>query len=182
MKKIILALLILPILIYSCNDSATTATKDTSAATEKKETSGTENVITFKVNGEMVTSSGFNLSRTIMGGRNVLSISSDMHKEPRTIMLNINGNKASIFKLGAGMDAMRNEGMGYGSYRPDYIKDMMNHFDFQDGEINISTLDTVNNVVNATFSGNVKNEKNQTFSITDGKVINCKIRPGLTIL
>lgn len=187
MKNKLLLITLSAFLFASCGDDKSSSDNKTTTSTEKKDdapstTANDDNAITFKVNGETVNSSGWNISRSIMGGREVLNITSDMHKQPKTININVNGNKAGTYKLSHGLEAMKGEGMAYGSYRPDYINDMMNTYSFQDGEINITTLDTAKNIVNATFSGTVKNDKNATFNITEGKVTNCTLKSGVTKL
>ena len=53
---------------------------------------------------------------------------------------------------------------------------MGNHFSFQDGDFTIVSIDTTAGLLNATFHGTAKNMKGETVTITDGKVINGKLK------
>jgi len=55
-------------------------------------------------------------------------------------------------------------------------------FSFESSEFIISSIDTVNNNLNGTFSGVARNSEGKLISITDGKLINIKLKPGLTNL
>ncbi len=182
MKHNLLFILLITFLV-ACNNNPETE-KATTASEKQNVSDGTsgDNLITFKVNGETVTTNLWNISWSVMPGRKVLNITSDMNKEPRTIMFNVNGSSTGTYKLSNTVEAMKQEGLGYGSYRPDYKKNMMDIYNFKDGELSISSIDTIKNILNATFSGTVRNEKDEAISITEGKVINGKILPGTTNL
>jgi len=133
----------------------------------------TDNSICFKVNGDLVQTSGWNISRFDMGKGIGLNITTSMHDDKRTIMINIRGDKAGSYSLG-------DMGTAYGDYKPDY-NDLLNAFSFQDGTIRILKIDTVSNRLNATFEGTVKNSEGKTLPVTEGKITNGKLAPGVTI-
>jgi len=183
MKQLLFWACLFSSFFISCNDSTTSKTdvtkdtiKNTSAApaNDNVAASSTDNVISFKVNGELVTSSGWTIGKSKMNGKDLINITSDMHKQPKTILINVNGNSEGTYKLASGMDALTKQGIAYGSYKPNY-DDLSNDYSFEDGEIVITSIDNNKKLLNATFSGTVKNSKGESFSITDGKVINGKM-------
>lgn len=172
MKQFIFIIIVfLSIAISSCNSSNAYSNKSISATTTEQ--SDIDNSIRFKVNGELVKTSGWNISRFDMGKGIQLNITSSMHEDKRTIMINIKGDKAGSYSLG-------DMGTAYGDYKPDY-NDLLNAYSFQDGTIKILGLDTLNNLLNATFEGAVKNSEGKTLRITEGKITNGKLASGVTI-
>lgn len=142
-------------------------------------TGSVKNSISFKINGEQVNSSGWNISRSVMSDMLVLNITSNMHQEHRTINININGDKPGTYSfLATGGYSKR--GAAYGSYYPDYKEDMMRSFSFEEGTFIINSIDTTAGKVNAEFSGVVKNSEGETMTITEGKITNGELKPGVT--
>ena len=132
-----------------------------------------DNQIVFKVNGEQVQTTGWNISRFNMGKGIQLNITSNMHREKRTIAFNINGWAPGTYEL---QPFASEGGTAYGDYKPDYEK-MLNSYPFTDGEITIEGIDTTAALLNATFHGTAKS-MHGAFSITDGKIINGKLTSG----
>jgi hypothetical protein len=154
--------------IVSCN---TTEAKFPSVYKPAEKAGG--NQILFKVNGELVKTSGWNISRFDMGRGIQLNITSNMHEEKRTIAFNINGWTPGTYSL----EPFAQEwGTAYGDYKPDY-DEMLNSFSFTDGEIIIESIDTAAGFLNATFHGTAKNNKG-SFSISDGKIIYGRLKNG----
>jgi hypothetical protein len=168
--------------LLSCNENKNTETGNKPPA-DKNETatSSTDNRIQFKVNNGQVDAPGWNISRFDFGnGAGVgISLMSDMHTEPRTISININGQEPGVYKFQHGLTTIRTPGIAYGSYRPDYLKDMMNVYNFEDGEFVIEKIDTVNNIIDGSFSGTVKNNKGESLTVVEGKVVRGRIRAGV---
>jgi len=69
----------------------------------------------------------------------------------------------------------------HGSYHPDFSQPL-NSYSFVSGSFVITDVDTVHHILNGTFSGTVKNTKGETLSITDGKIINGALKPGIISL
>ncbi len=95
-----------------------------------------------------------------------------MHKEKRTIGVNLNGAIPGTYSF-------MEEGslkQSHGDYKPDYKRDMMNSYSFASGSFILTEVDTVKGIVNGTFSGTVKNLKGETLNITDGRIINGTIK------
>ena len=69
-------------------------------------------------------------------------------------------------------------GFSYGSYAPDY-EDLLNRYTFFEGEFDITEVDTIKQIVNGTFKGKVTNSQGKSFEITDGKIINGELKPGI---
>ena len=167
------------ILISSCKNNSAKKGTESSKQEATAVANNAENLITFKVNNTLVTSSGWNISRSAMNDMTVLNITSNMHQEQRTINININGDKAGSYKFLKG-GAYNKTGYAYGSYFSNYTTEMMNPYHFEDGEFIIASIDTAKGFLDAEFSGTVKNEKGETLNITEGKVTRGKLRPGIT--
>jgi hypothetical protein len=133
------------------------------------------NVISFKVNGKLVTTSGWNISRLTWknGEKEWLNITSNMHQDKRTIMANLDGAVAGTYSFaeGGGMKA------SHGDYKPDYTGDMMRSYSFISGSFVITEVDTVHNKINGSFSGRVKNNQGDILEITEGRLVNLDLRP-----
>jgi len=136
----------------------------------------TENLIIFKVNGKEVKSHGWNISRFMRKGVN-LNVTSDMHENKRTLMLNLNGWTPGKYSLQNNIAS--NPNSGYGHYKPDY-SDLLTAYTFQDGVFQIENIDTVKGLLNASFYGTVK-QNEEVLSITEGKIINGKLTPGIQL-
>ena len=105
-----------------------------------------------------------------------INITSDMHKEKRTIDVNLNGTKPGTYDLEEGGSL---GGKSHGGYYPDF-GDPSGTYRFINGSFVITELDTVQNVLNGTFSGTAKNSKGEIVNITEGKIIRGALKPGIT--
>jgi hypothetical protein len=139
----------------------------------------TDNSITFKVNGQLVKTSGWTISRfkLVTDAKPSLNITTDMHIEKRTLNINLESAEPGTYTVKS--DPASNHHF-YGSYYPDYIKDLTSSYSFEGGSFTITEIDTGKNVVNGFFSGVVKNLKGESFNITDGKIVNGTLTPGVT--
>jgi hypothetical protein len=103
-----------------------------------------------------------------------LNIVSNMHMDKRTINVNLNGALPGKYVLHeSGM--LKNS---HGMYTPDYNK-IRDSYSFISGEFNLTVVDTVKNIINGTFFGVAKNDEGKTVTITDGKLVNVKLSPGI---
>jgi hypothetical protein len=175
--------------LFACNNDKKSTEKTTENTSENKTGtstpgSNTDNIITFNVSGQPVSSTGWNINRFDFGAGagTSLNVTSNMHEQPKTININVNGDVPGTYTLGAGTQSMKTHGMAYGSYAPDYLKDMSNTYSFQDGEFVIVSIDTTAGLLNATFHGTVKNTKGESLQVTDGKVINGRLKAGISRL
>lgn len=130
-------------------------------------TGNENNVITFKVAGTPVKTSGWNIGRFDMGKGLNLNVTTNMHEEERTILLNLRGCTPGTYSLDEGASGPLS---GYGDYKPDY-KDPLTSFRFVQGSFVIYGIDTTGGLLNATFSGRVK-KGGETMEITDGRIRN----------
>lgn len=166
-------------LIISCNEGKNKSanTGNDNVATEA---SG-DNKITFKVNDETVSSEGWVVQRFLWDEKTPapwLNITSNMHKDKRTINVNLNGASPGTYSFSGTGGMMTNS---HGAYFPDFFKPLEN-YSFESGEFIISEIDTVKNVLNGSFSGIAKNADGKSVTIVDGKLINVKLKPGVTNL
>ncbi|HEX2609345.1 MAG TPA: hypothetical protein VHK91_18320 [Flavisolibacter sp.] len=167
-----LLFLLAAVSLVSCGQTGAAETKLGVAATAQEQK---DNSIHFKVDGQTISTSGWNISRFDMGKGLQLNVTTNMHEDKRTVLLNINGVKPGIYKLGSGS---RGDGTGYGSYKPDY-NDMLNSFRFTEGEFELQTIDTMKGFIEARFQGTVM-KGDQQFRITDGVIHKGALRSGIT--
>ncbi len=169
MKKVfVITISVLNIAVISCNSSKAKTINLTTETTQQR----SDNQVTFKVDGEQVKSSGWNISRFDMGRNTELNITTNMHEDKRTIMINIKADKVGRYSLNTAGEA-------YGDYKPDY-QELLDSYSFKDGSITITAIDTVLNTLNATFEGTVKNRQGKSFRISDGTITNGRLTPGIT--
>lgn len=133
-----------------------------------------QNTILFTVKGKKVISKGWNINRFSMKDKIWINITSDMHTESNTININIAGSTTGKYIFGNGIKS------SHGSYYPDYLKEKANIYQFVSGEMNITKIDTLNNTLNATFFGTVRNDKKEELEITEGEIINGNLKKGVT--
>lgn len=161
----------------ACKQSGQAASKKTPVPYTATLGAG-KNLITFKVNGTKVVSSGWTISRFSYSGNpghQWLNITSNMHDEKRTVNLNLSGISSGDYALGKG-GAFKSS---HGSYYPDYPGNLTNNYSFKTGVFHIETLDTVRRTLNATFSGMVQNLRGESLEITEGRIENGLVNIGV---
>lgn len=126
--------------------------------------------ITFKVNGTQVNSINHTCSWSDAIGFPIINITSSMHKDGRTVNLNVGGwstgNRVMTSK------AVVNNSEAQGVYAPHYCDYEMAIF--QSGAVNITRFDTTARIVEGTFSG-IAEKDGTKYEITDGRIINCQL-------
>ena len=163
-------------LLISCGQN------DKTASDKKKNTTGTRssgnNTITFKVNGEPVSTEGWVVQRFVWDDKTPntwITITSNMHQEKRTITVNLAGGAPGIYNFSANPFNISDS---HGSYFPDFSKPLES-YQFTNGGFQILVVDTVNGIVSGTFSGTVKDVNGNEMAISDGKLINVKLKAGV---
>ena len=111
------------IFISSCNNTSARETGAEQEAAPIKEITN-DNVISYKVNGELVKTSGWNISRFQLtnDSKESLNLTTNMHEEKRTININISGQSRGNIVIKTDDKSGHNF---YGSYFPDYINDLV---------------------------------------------------------
>ncbi|HEV8283682.1 MAG TPA: DUF6252 family protein [Chitinophagaceae bacterium] len=173
-------LYIVALITTVCNNNKTSDAESSDKKSSGPSSSAGENVISFKVNGDEVTTSGWNIRRFNWSNQSAvwMNITSDMHKEKRTINVNLNGATPGTYNFDDKGVVMEKS---HGSYHPDY-GDPSNSYSIVSGSFVITDVDTVHHIVNGTFSVIAKNTKGETVNITDGKIINGALKPGIISL
>jgi hypothetical protein len=176
--KIILLSIIALVTITCNNDKSGSA--GTSERKSDASSSNGENVISFKVNGDKVTTNGWNLRRFTWTNQSDvwMNITSDMHKDKRTINVNLNGATPGTYNFDDEGVIMEKS---HGSYHSDF-NDPSGSYSFVSGSFVITDVDTVHQLVNGTFSVTARNTKGETINITDGKIIKGALKPGVISL
>ena len=179
MKKIFL-FCTMAVISLSCHNNNTNNAERSEKKSAGASSSAGENIISFKVNGDKVTTNGWNIRRfTWTNQTNVwMNITTDMHKEKRTINVNLNGDRPGTYNFDNTGVVMENS---HGSYHSDY-SDPAGSYSFVSGSFVITDVDTVHHILNGSFSGTVKNTRGETLNITDGKIINGALKPGIISL
>jgi len=171
--------IILSMIIFASCGETTNRRNDQSSNIKKEEANGKsavhDNIIIYKVNGEEVKTTGWNITRFTTGNKVLLNITSNMHINKRTINVNLNGDKPGIYLLASDGSLAASF---YGSYAPDY-GDLLTRYSFKEGEFNITEIDTAKGIVNGTFKGIVSDLQGKSFEITNGKIINGELKPGI---
>jgi hypothetical protein len=176
-KSVLLAPVVL--IFFACGQNAKDSSSKASEPTSESPSSSQENAITFKVDGQEVNSSGWIVQRFVWDEKTAapwLNITSNMHKDKRTINVNLNSTNSGKYSFSEDASIMT---ASHGSYFPDFSKPLEN-FSIVTGEFNITEVDTTKGTVNGTFSVTAKDINGKTVSISDGKMINVKLKPGIT--
>jgi hypothetical protein len=179
MKKISLFYLVV-FLAINCNNNKTVNAENSDKKSGDTISAEGKNVISFKVNGDEIKTSGWNIRRFTWTNQSAvwMNITSDMRKEKRTINVNLNGAEPGTYNFDDEGVIMEKS---HGSYRTDF-SDPSGSYSFVGGSFVITDVDTVHQVVNGTFSVTAKNSKGETVNITDGKIINGALKPGIISL
>jgi hypothetical protein len=150
-----------------------TSCSDAGSASPNK--TGADNSIVFKINGALVNTRGWNITRFNTGKTVRLNITTNMHEDKRTLLINLNGWTPGNYTLKTGSDGPNT---GYGDYKPDY-NDAVKSYSFSDGLFTVENIDTVKQKLNASFHGTVT-RGNESFLITEGRIINGILQKDIT--
>src|SRR6266404_5626997 len=110
---------ILALLAVSCNNNEAGNTESSNKKAGDTMSAGGENVIRFKVNGDEVTTSAWNIRRFTWSNQSAvwMNITSDVHKEKRTINVNLNGATPGTYNFDDEGVVMEKS---HGSYHADF--------------------------------------------------------------
>lgn len=167
-------LIALAVTVSLCSCSAWPASDvnqpDRTSAKKSEITETASNLIVFKVAGKLVKTSGWNISEFIRDGAGALglNITTNMHEDCRTIMMNLNGCTPGHYTFSENHTLSDS----YGDYKPDYTGDLFYSYSFVSGAFDLTEVNTEKNYINAMFSGTVKDRQGNTLEITEGKIIN----------
>jgi hypothetical protein len=163
-------------LLAACSNNSSNQ-KDNKNIKEDNASVPSSNVISFKVDGDPVTTEGGIVERFIWDDKTPgvwINITSRSNREKRTINVNLKGSIAGTYEFGNG-DLMQTT---HGSYYPDML-DAMHGYHFKTGGFVLTEVDTVKNLINGTFSGTARSSDGKTVDITDGQLINLDLQPGI---
>ena len=181
MKHTSIPLLIVLIFCLSCNNTTDSKTESTSKENNVTSTESASEAasISFKVNDVSVNTQPLGITRSLTGNMAMINIITDRDKNPQTLNITINGNKTGVYQFVDGFQGMKTEGSSFGSYTPDAKNDALNVYSLIDGSIELLSIDTSGNKLSTKFSGTAKNVKGEEVKITDGKITNASINPGV---
>jgi hypothetical protein len=164
-------------LSFSCNSGEKKSAD--SKSPDKNESASGDVTIKFKADGQLVNTTGWIVQRFLWDEKTPapwLNIVSNMHMDKRTINVNLNGTSPGKYILQE--DDMKDS---HGMYSPDFAV-IMDSYSFVNGEFNLTEVDTIKNIINGMFSGVAKNIQGKTVTITDGQLMNVKMKPGVSNL
>lgn len=171
MKKILTPIAV-AVFLYGCSAWSASDVKqpDRTLTNESAVSETASNVILFKVAGKPVKTSGWNISEFVRNSAGALglNITTNMHEDCRTIMVNLNGCKPGRYTF----SEPHTLSDSYGDYKPDYTGDLFYSYSFVSGAFDLTEVNREKNYINASFSGTVKDKHGNTLEITDGKIIN----------
>jgi len=172
------------LLLCACNSNeagTTTAGSDTATA-KAPEKKAPENSISFKADSNTVatTGSNINLSDFRNGAGIALNLTSDVKSKPQVVNITVNATKPGTYPFDGTASGLQTPGKAYGDYMPDGNADKKDHYFFKTGSFTINSIDTTAGLLNASFSGEAKNDKGKTIQITEGKIVNGVMKPGIT--
>lgn len=162
-----LILIACTIFLFSCNNK-----KDENSPSS-------DNIISFKADGELVQTEGWNVNRFKFDSNSteiMMNITSNMHKDKRTILVNLAGADSGTYTL-TGSNSSDDSA---GSYKPDYFGN--ENYTFTSGEFDLTEVDLNENIVNGTFFGVTENADGDIINITEGKLINLTLKEGITVI
>jgi Family of unknown function (DUF6252) len=177
MKTILLS--IIALVTITCNNDKSSRGGTSENKSDAPSSTG-ENVISFKVNGDKVTTNGWNIRLFTWSHQSDvwMNITTDVHKDKRTINVNLNGAKPGTYNFDDEGVIMEKS---HGSYHSDF-NDPSGSYSLVGGSFIITEVDTVHHIVNGTFSVTARNTKGETINITDGKIIKGALKPGIISL
>ncbi len=167
------------IMLFACGQNEKTTSTQTEGSDKSTTSSSGNNAITFKVEGQQVNSEGWVVQRFVWDEKTPapwLNITSNMHKDKRSINVNLNATNPASYSFSENASLMSSS---HGSYFPDFSKPLES-YSFVSGEFNITEVDTAKGIVNGTFSGTGKDVNGKTVIISEGKLINLKLKSGVT--
>lgn len=124
-------------------------------------------VYSFKVDGVQVNSNVWgNVYSNIFPNFVTVNATSNMHKEKRTLNININADVSGNYNFTL---AAPTANTAQGTFYPNY-DNVSDTYQFVDGSIKITGINKVDKTFTATFSGTVKNQYGQTHTITEGVI------------
>lgn len=164
----ILVLIACTIFLFSCNNKK-----------DENSPSSSDNIISFKADGELIQTEGWNVNRFKFDENSIeimMNITSNMHKDKRTILVNLAGSDSGTYAL---TSSTSSDDSG-GSYKPDYFDN--DNYTFTSGEFNLTEVDIDKNIVNGIFFGVTENANGDIINITEGKLINLTLKEGITVI
>jgi hypothetical protein len=174
MKKILLFFTVAAWLA-ACNNNKSGSTGDQKVPAAGNSSKAT---ISFKADGALVNTTGSIVQRFIWGDTFTkvwINITSNPNRDKRTINVNLYGENPGTYVFKEG-NMMQNS---HGSYYPDFSKVFDACF-FKTGEFDLTVVDTVNNVLSGTFFGTCESSDGKKVIITEGKLDNVPLKPGVT--
>lgn len=173
MKNIIFILTLT--IIFSCNNADN---NPVAADTPAPAASGQSDAsIVFEAEGKAVMTHGMNVRRFIWDSKTsvpLLNIMSDARNEKMVININLHAAVPGTYTFSPDNDALET----VGTFWPDY-SNIMDSYLFESGSFILTEVDESKGIVNGTFSGTAVNKDGKSVRITNGKLINLKMSPGI---
>lgn len=169
--------------LVACNnntDNSKPADKDTlQQAAPAKELA---NEVSFTVADQSVNTKAWNIN--LFGQNNSsgvsINITTTQADSLPAVNININSIQPGTYAFISGAGTLNSVDKAYGEYSPAAVNGKRDHYFFQSGSVTISSIDTAAGLLNASFEGEVKNERGKTFTIVNGKITEGVVKKGVT--
>ncbi|MFD2919550.1 hypothetical protein ACFS6H_07530 [Terrimonas rubra] len=175
--------LLAAVLFVACNNSSdnnTSESKDTlQPAAPVKEPA---NEVSFTVADQSVTTKAWNINLFGQNNSNGVSfnVTTTQADSLPAVNINVNSIQPGTYSFISGAGTLNSPNKAYGEYSPAAVNGKREHYFFQSGSVTISSIDTAKGILNASFEGEVKNEKGKSLTISNGKITEGVMQKGVT--
>lgn len=171
------------VLFAACNnntDSNTPESIDTlQQAAPVKEPA---NDVSFTIADQTVNTKAWNIN--LFGQNNSSGVSINVTTTQAdslpVVNINVNSIQPGTYSFISGAGSLNAVDKAYGEYSPAAVNGKRDHYFFHSGTVTISTIDTAKGILNASFEGEVKNERGKLFAISNGKITEGVVKKGVT--
>lgn len=176
--------LLAAVLFIACNNNAdnnNTGSKDTlqQQAAPVKEPA---NDVSFTVADQSFTTKAWNINLFGQNNSNGVSfnVTTTQADSLPAVNINVNSIQPGTYSFISGAGTLNSPNKAYGEYSPATVNGKREHYFFQSGSVTISSIDTAKGILNASFEGEVKNEKGKSLTISNGKITEGVMQKGVT--
>jgi hypothetical protein len=175
--------LLAAVLFVACNnntDNTKAEGKDTlQQAAPVKEPA---NDVSFTVADQSVHTKAWNIN--LFGQNNSsgvsINVTTTQADSLAAVNININSIQPGTYSFISGAGTLNSVDKAYGEYSPAAVNGKREHYFFHSGTVTITAIDTASGLLNASFEGEVKNERGKTFTISNGKITEGIVKKGVT--
>ncbi len=171
------------VLLLACNNEAENkASEDEDTIQQAAPVKEPANEVSFTIADQTVNTKAWNIN--LFGQNNSSGISVNITTTQAdslpAVNINVNSIQAGTYSFISGAGTLNAVDKAYGEYSPAAVNGKRDHYFFHSGTVTISSIDTTKGILNASFEGEVKNEKGKTFTIANGLITEGVVKKGVT--